>query len=454
MVYVVDPIEKTTRKLQPSDSMTSLLSVEFVADQSGVVAATADGSVLVWSLDSNATKVERKISYIPGDGPVQVARIIRIGGREHLVVARGSVWSIISLLDGKPLLFHDTGNSDILDIAVSGDQQYFATGHNNGMACIWTPTDKKCLLKLPICKGGILNLAFSPDSRRVATASIDGTIRLTEVAKANQRTFNQSHEQGGVVGSIIAMETDYSKLRLDGPVFCRPNLNSLLISCSNHSKAWCYNTLLGAAFPALLTSAESNGRSIAISFDSRYLAVANKCYDLTTGGVIYDFKEFGRNLDHGIVDFCFRANGELVALNESGGIDVISMPGHPPRSMQRSAETGIVRGKISNDGYSSAIGYIDGSIRLITLSNDSSKPQIGSLMSGKKNDGLVTKVLKKGVLSLSYSANNKLIAAGSRNGELALISALDAKIVNSINLPFSELFAGWGQWNICGCIQP
>ncbi|MGH3659439.1 MAG: WD40 repeat domain-containing protein, partial [Micromonosporaceae bacterium] len=66
----------------------------------------------------------------------------------------------------------------VVDLAFSGDGTRLATAGGDGTVRVWDPRTGEQLLVLRGHKGSVISVAFSPDGSRLASAGADGTVRI------------------------------------------------------------------------------------------------------------------------------------------------------------------------------------------------------------------------------------------------------------------------------------
>jgi WD40 repeat protein len=74
----------------------------------------------------------------------------------------------------------------VTSLAVSGEAARVATGHEDGVLCVWDPARDELVHELHGHEGSISALAFSPDGRRLASAGEDLIIRLWDLASGEE----------------------------------------------------------------------------------------------------------------------------------------------------------------------------------------------------------------------------------------------------------------------------
>jgi WD40 repeat protein len=80
-------------------------------------------------------------------------------------------------------------------VAYSSDSKFLATGASDNTARIWNAANSKQLFVLKGHDGSINDVAFSPDGKMLATASSDDTIKLWNVASGEELATLEGHKE-------------------------------------------------------------------------------------------------------------------------------------------------------------------------------------------------------------------------------------------------------------------
>ena len=124
----------------------------------------------------------RQLSALSSPGRLPSAFAFRLDGRQLAVgYIDGSMKVYGISLDGLHAteLFRPRGHSGwIEDLVYSPDGKRFATASDDGTTTLWEAATGQGLLTLSGHDGGVHAVGFSPDGTRLATGGVDGTVRI------------------------------------------------------------------------------------------------------------------------------------------------------------------------------------------------------------------------------------------------------------------------------------
>lgn len=176
-------------------------STAFRPDGTQVACGTLGGEILLWDFQSGDPPHEWRVGrsaqgdkisslcYSPDgslliagcwDGTVRVARPRRAGGDDAVGAGIGSAGETDATADAaEDVIFH-AHDGKIEAVAFSPDGRRFASASYDGSVKIWAPEDggwreARCLAA---SGGKVFAIAFSPDGKRLASGSQRGTIRI------------------------------------------------------------------------------------------------------------------------------------------------------------------------------------------------------------------------------------------------------------------------------------
>ena len=99
-----------------------------------------------------------------------------------------------------PPLVHKLGPTWAL--ALSADGKFLASGHNDHWIVIWDMATKKVHKKIQVPGGRIYSIAFSPDSRHVASSTGKRTVHERELATGKPTLDIELQKDNGNVFAI------------------------------------------------------------------------------------------------------------------------------------------------------------------------------------------------------------------------------------------------------------
>jgi WD40 repeat protein len=192
-----------TARVWAADSFASLpltghaddvVSGDFSPDGERVVTASRDGTARVWD-----AKTGDELDVLRHEDPVASAlfspdmgsRIVTISGDLVLIWTPGDDGRFRS----KVLRGH---RDDVVSAAFSPDGTQIVTASADGTARVWetyglhmatvlAPSDAQDVVALHGHRGGVVSAAFSPDGKRIVTASRDGTARVWPAVRSAAR---------------------------------------------------------------------------------------------------------------------------------------------------------------------------------------------------------------------------------------------------------------------------
>jgi WD40 repeat protein len=168
-----------------------LLSAAFANDGSTLATGTNMGNVILWDVTNRATPVRlgqplnAGTSNVDGVAFTADGRTLVAGGTDRL----GSTMTLWDVTDrtaprrlGEPLRHSDP----LMELAFAPDARTMATSHTNGTVVLWNVTNREAASRLGQITAAHTNtvwsLAYAPDGRTLATGSDDGTVDLWDLA--------------------------------------------------------------------------------------------------------------------------------------------------------------------------------------------------------------------------------------------------------------------------------
>ncbi|MGB2897568.1 MAG: WD40 repeat domain-containing protein, partial [Anaerolineales bacterium] len=161
------------------------ISVSFAPEESVLATGCFDGQLDLWSIPDGELLVSidgydswvEDLAYSPDGEYLAVA----YGGPDYLV----QVWQ---LPEGEPSFIRTGGHFTQVTYSADGrtlatvvaNEEYDQYGWRAGFVQLWSASDGKELARLEV--EDAVSIAFSPDSRVLATGCLDGTLRLWEIA--------------------------------------------------------------------------------------------------------------------------------------------------------------------------------------------------------------------------------------------------------------------------------
>ena len=104
------------------------------------------------------------------------------------------VFSISVVMGQKPELSVQTGHSgQVLSIAFTSDSKLMASGSVDKTIVLWDPATGNQLRTLKGHTGTVNSVAFSPDDKQLASGSADNTIKIWDVASGREKQTLSGH---------------------------------------------------------------------------------------------------------------------------------------------------------------------------------------------------------------------------------------------------------------------
>jgi WD40 repeat protein len=176
---------------------------------------------------------------------------------EQLLAAGGKQVYLVNTRDRRIVQTLEHAKDSVSSLAFSSDGQLLAAASLDGVIRLWQVANGRLVRELPKQEKAILAIAFSPDNALLATAGADQTVRLWRVADGKPAQTLKGHES--IVGTV-AFSADGALLAsgaLDGAInLWQVSDGKLLKTLKGHT-----DNVLGVAFmkDGRLASASSDG---------------------------------------------------------------------------------------------------------------------------------------------------------------------------------------------------
>src|ERR1700694_3049909 len=104
------------------------------------------------------------------------------------------LWSVVPVVGQKPELSVQTGHSgQVLSIAFTSDSKLMASGSVDKTIVLWDPATGNELRALKGHTGTVGAVGFSPDDKQLASGSADNTIKICDVPSGREKQTMAGH---------------------------------------------------------------------------------------------------------------------------------------------------------------------------------------------------------------------------------------------------------------------
>ena len=181
-------------------------SVAYRPDGKQMATVSWDGTVKVWDAISGEELLNLPLTLDLSSFTSFAGGVKYSPNGKWLAYNDGKTTIIVDADSGTQILSLPAFNSDTVDLAFSADGTKLAIASVDSMIRISDTKDGKTLLEFPASTAGIQRIAFSPDGERIASANNDGTYVWDAVTGKNLLTFSGHGE--GIRSSGIAYSPD------------------------------------------------------------------------------------------------------------------------------------------------------------------------------------------------------------------------------------------------------
>jgi len=192
--------------LSSEDEACQIWSVAFSENGKLLAAGLNNGKILVWNVSDLSKPKQRFDKHTNG------VKCVTFDPEDQNFLASGSLDNTVKLWDltnGKIEKNIDYHKSWVLNVAFSPDGKYLASRSKDGIIAVWNLNEEmvsRPMNELEYDKGQISVIAFHPDKKNlIIFASMDGNIRLWELALKKSKPLSLYHKN--YLLDIIAFPT-------------------------------------------------------------------------------------------------------------------------------------------------------------------------------------------------------------------------------------------------------
>ncbi len=404
--------------------------VDFSPDGKRFATAGEDNTAIIWDVATGRELVK----FIGHTNAVNTVAFSPDGARIATVSSDNTarVWDAATGTQELLLNLAAAGMS----VEFSPDGRWLATSGFDGTATVWDVLSGRQLLTLNGHSSAIYDVSFSPDGTRLTTAGRDHTAKVWDLTPSRELLTFVAADPPGVVSSLVyspdgarlatanndegrLWDAASGKLLLTllghssatNRILFSPD-GTRLVTTSNDGTARVWDGFTGTALLTLTGNAARVG-SAAFSPDGKYLTTAGddgtaRLWDADTGREMLSESWFIH-----ATDTAFSPNGKYIVTAgqpNSGDaslrtilwdaatgqkLSALSSPGKSPSTVA-----------FSPDGKQLALGYVDGSIKVYSVSADGL--QVTELYSANGHAGRIE--------GITYSPDGKSFASASDDG--------------------------------------